>query len=159
MWSFLIGLFLRKAAAGSYQQLLLRQTLEGEPVRRFMRLDPITVQRSVPVAELVEDFVYRHHFKSFPVVDGERLVGYVTLEDVRGQPRESWPNQTVGSIAHPCTEENTVGPEEDAMQALSKMSRSGQSRLLVVEEDRLVGILALRDLLEFFKLKIDLEKE
>src|SRR3989337_1679471 len=36
-WQFLIGMFLRGAAMASYQQLLTRQSLEGEPVRRFMK--------------------------------------------------------------------------------------------------------------------------
>ena len=44
------------------------------------------------------------------------------------------------------------------MDALTKMRRSGASRLLVVDGDRLVGILTLRDLLDFLALKVDLER-
>jgi signal-transduction protein with cAMP-binding, CBS, and nucleotidyltransferase domain len=42
------------------------------------------------------------------------------------------------------------------MQALSLMSRTGTSRLLVAEDGRLLGILALKDLLKFFSLKMEL---
>ena len=45
------------------------------------------------------------------------------------------------------------------MKALSLMSRTGTSRLLVAEEGRLVGILALKDLLKFFALKMELRDE
>lgn len=41
--------------------------------------------------------------------------------------------------------------------ALSKMNRSHATRLLVVDHDRLVGILALRDLLRFLSLKLEIE--
>jgi Zn-dependent protease/CBS domain-containing protein len=156
MWFALIGLFVRSAAKMSYQQLLLRRALEGEPVARFMETSPVTVPRSIPVRELVDAYVYRHHFKMFPVVDGERLVGCVTTRDVRSLPAEEWERQTVGTLAEPCSEENTVPPDLDAMQALSLMSRTGSSRLLVAEGDRLLGILALKDLLKFFSLKMEL---
>jgi CBS domain-containing protein len=50
-----------------------------------------------------------------------------------------------------------VAPETDAMEALSKMSRTGSSRMMVVDGEHLVGILALKDLLKFFSLKMELE--
>jgi Zn-dependent protease/CBS domain-containing protein len=157
IWSALIGLFLRGAAAMSYQQLLLRRTLEGEPVRRFMRADPIVVPRAISVRQLVEEFVYRHHHKMFPVVDGERLVGCVTTRRLKELPTEEWDRQSVGAVAEPCGPENTVAPDSDAMEALSLMNRSRASRLMVVDGERLVGILALKDLLRFFSLKMELE--
>jgi CBS domain-containing protein len=94
----------------------------------------------------------------FPVVDGDRLVGCVTTRDVKRLPREEWERQTVGSIVEGCTAENSVGPDADAMEALARMSRTGVSRLMVVDGDRLLGILALKDLLKFFSLKMELEE-
>jgi CBS domain-containing protein len=157
MWLALIGLFLRGAAQMSYQQLLLRRVLEGEPVSRFMVRDPVSVPRHISVAELVEEYVYRHHFKLYPVVDGGRLVGCVTTRQVKELPREEWATTTVGALADGCSPDNSVAPDEDAMEVLSRMSRNRTSRLLVVQDGRLVGIIALKDLLEFFSLKIELE--
>jgi hypothetical protein len=37
------------------------------------------------------------------------------------------------------------------------MSRTRNSRLMVVDESRLVGMIALKDLLSFLSLKIELE--
>ncbi|MEA2604481.1 MAG: hypothetical protein QOF89_5473 [Acidobacteriota bacterium] len=158
LWFFLLGLFVRNAAQASYQQLLLRRALEGEPVSRFMQTDPVTVPRAISVLDLVQGYVYKHHFKMFPVVDGGRLLGCVTTRQVRELPRDEWDRQTVGSLAERCTPENTVGADTDAMQALAMMSRTGASRLMVVEGDRLLGILSLKDLLRFFSLKMELEE-
>ncbi len=158
MWIALIGLFVRSAARSSYQQLLLRKALEGEPVAHFMQPSPVTVPRAISVGELVREYVYRYHHKMFPVVDGERLVGCVTTRDVRALPRDEWDRQTVGAVAEALSRENTVAPDLDAMAALGLMSRTGSSRLLVADGERLVGILALKDLLKFFSLKMELEK-
>lgn len=157
MWLALIGLFLRGAAQMSYQQLLLRRVLEGEPVSRFMVSEPVSVPRHISVTELVEDYVYRHHFKLYPVVDGDRLVGCVTTRQIKELPREEWDTTTVGALAEGCSPDNSVAPDADAMEVLSRMSRNRSSRLLVVDGGRLVGIIALKDLLEFFSLKIELE--
>jgi CBS domain-containing protein len=43
------------------------------------------------------------------------------------------------------------------MKALSVMSRTGNSRLMVVDKGRLVGVITLKDMLKFLDLKIDLE--
>ena len=39
------------------------------------------------------------------------------------------------------------------------MTRSSLSRLMVVEQGKLVGIIALKDLLRFFSLKLELERQ
>ena len=158
MWSFLIGSFLRNAAAMSYQQVVLRDALRGSTVRRFMKTDPVTVPRETSVNDLVENYFYKHNFKMFPVVADGKLVGCVSTKEVSQLPREEWQRQSVGAIAARCTPENTVPSNMDAVDALSRMNRTGASRLLVMEGDRLAGILTLKDLLRFLSLKIELEE-
>lgn len=156
LWWLMIGLFLRNAAQMSYSQVLARKVLEGEKVRRFMVPDPITVSRALTLEEFVNDYVYRYHFKMFPVVSFDRLVGCITVRQAAEVPREEWRDHTVGEIAGACTPDITVGPDEDAVRALAKMSRTTNSRLLVVEGDRLVGIVTLKDMLRFLSLKLEL---
>jgi Zn-dependent protease/CBS domain-containing protein len=159
IWWLLIGTFLRYAATMSYQQIVVRQMLEGQPVSRFMNPNPIAVPREIPLTELVEQYIYRHHHSFFPVVSGERLVGCVTTQDVKKIPREEWDNQTVGSIAQQCGAANTVAPQADAMQALTKMGKTGATRLMVVDNERLVGLVGSKDLLQFLSLKMELEEK
>ncbi len=45
------------------------------------------------------------------------------------------------------------------MHALARMQSTGASRLLVVENGRLVGIVSFKDLLRFFHLKLELESD
>ena len=81
-----------------------------------------------------------------PVVDGDRLLGYVTARHVKQLPRDEWARQTIGSIVVPFSTENTVSPETDAVEALDKMTRTGNTRLMVVEQGRLAGVIGLQDL-------------
>lgn len=159
LYLFLLGLFVRNAAQMSYQQLLLRRAFEGEPVSRFMQPNPVTVPRQISVVELVQDYIYRYHHKLYPVLDDSgRLIGCVTTRQVKDMPKDEWDNTTVGALAGQCSPENTVRPDTDALAALSAMSKSGASRLMVAEGDQLLGILTLKDLLRFFSMKMELEQ-
>jgi Zn-dependent protease len=159
VWMFLIGMFLRNAAQMSYQQLLVRKALEGEKVSRFMNTNPVAVQDSITVEQLVEDYIYKHHYKMFPVMSGDKLVGCITTRQVKEIPREAWSRETIREAASQCSPENTISPDTDAIKALAMMTQSGLSRMLVVENGRLVGIVTLKDLLDFFSLKVELEEQ
>jgi CBS domain-containing protein len=115
------------------------------------------VPLDLTLEELIEDFIYRHHYKMFPVVtDSYRVRGCVTTKEVKKVPKEEWKSKKVADIFVPCSPENTIPPETDAVKALSLMYRTGSSRLMVVDGDRLVGIVSLKDMLKFLSLKIEL---
>jgi Zn-dependent protease/CBS domain-containing protein len=158
LWMFLIGMFLRNAAQMSYQQLLVRKALEGEKVRRFMNSNPVVVQDSITVEHLVDDYIYKYHYKMFPVMSGDKLTGCITTRQVKEIPREAWSRETIREAASQCSPENTIAPDTDAIKALAMMNQTGVSRMLVVENGRLLGIVTLKDLLDFFSLKVELEE-
>ncbi len=157
LWLAVIGLFVRSASQASYRQVVTRDVLQGETVRRFMVDRPVTVPRGISVRDLVEEYVYRYHHKFFPVVDGDQLIGCVSTRAIKEVPSQEWQQQTVGELAQSCNPENTVSPNTDVMDALSMMRRTGNSRLMVVEGGQLLGIITLKDLLEFLNVKLDLE--
>ena len=158
LWMLLIGMFLRNASQASYRQLFVREAFQGELVQRFMKPDPVTVSPSISIQQLVDDYVYTHHFKMYPVVEGATLLGCASTRAIAQVPRDEWAQRTVGTLVKECSIDNTISPTADAMEALSTMSRTKNSRLLVVEGDQLVGMITLKDLLQFLSLKLDLER-
>lgn len=157
VWWFIIGLFLRNASSMSYQQVLIRKSLQGEKVSRIMKKSPVTVPPSITIKELVEDYIYKFNYKMFPVLDGGRLIGCISTREVKEIPSEQWHRQRVEDYLLPCSHDNTVVPGMDAVDALSKMNQTGTSRLMVVENGVLVGIITLKDIMRFLSLRLDLE--
>ena len=157
VWMFVIGLFLRGASQSSYQQLLIRRSLEGEPVKKFMKSDPVTVPPSLSLDDLVEDYIYKHHYKLYPVTKGDKLEGCVTINQIKEIPKEERGQHTVGEIAQGCSDVNTISPDEDTVNALSIMRKNNTSRLMVVDNGKLVGVIALKDIMEMLSMKMDLE--
>lgn len=161
MWWVLIGTFLRSAASSSYRQLLIRDALRDKLVRELMSTEPVTVESATTLERLLEDYVYRHHFKMLPVVDEGQLKGCVTVRDITQVPREQWSSATVADVMSPCSPGNTVSPDTRASRLLADMGKPGGagSRLMVVDDHRLVGVISLRDLAEYVALKLELEPQ
>lgn len=152
-WLFVIGFFLRQAADMSYEQLLVRQALAGKPVRQFMTVAPVAVTPDTSLADFLHQFVYRYHHRLFPVQDNGRLLGAISAAQLRGIPGEERMFRKVATATTPLATLPTVTPETGALQALGRMRETGRSRLLVVDHNRLAGIITARDLLDFISLE------
>ncbi len=157
MWWFLIGLFLHTAARASYMQLLNKRAFEGEPVRRFMTPDPVTIDSETTLDAFVMNYLYHSHHGLYPVVDSGRLTGCIGARQLKGVPREDWGIMRVGEVFVPSTADNTIPAGTDSVKAMAIMRQSATSRLMVVDGERLVGIVTLKDMLDLFALKMELE--
>jgi Zn-dependent protease/predicted transcriptional regulator len=160
MWWVLIGMFLHSAARGSYQQILIRDAIQGQPIRKFMHSPPVTVTQDISLEKLVEEMVYKYHFKFYPVIDAQgELIGCISLDDVKTVSRERWPDTRVTEIMQRCSDENTVSTDSDAGEILDRLLQPGHGRLMVVENGELVGILALKDLRDYLSLRLELDRD
>ena len=151
---------LRSSATASWHWhflCIVRQALQGEPVRGFMNTNSIVVPPSLDLFHWVDDYVYRYHHRAFPVVSDGHLQGLITTQVLDPIPRSAWGEHTVGEVMSTDLGAVTIRADADALAAFSKMQRSGSSRLLVVDGDRLVAIISVKDLLRFLDLKLELE--
>jgi Zn-dependent protease len=153
LWLALIGWFLTGAAKASYAQLIRRELLSGTPVRRMMRQRVESVPSSASVSELVEGPVMQTDQRSFPVYDGERWVGLVTVEDVRQLSKSEWDTTSVADVMTPRAELATVNLEADADQTLQRMMREGQDQIPVVDRGEVRGFVRQQDIVKWLTLQ------
>lgn len=157
LWLILIGWFLSNAARRAYEHVLVREVLGGEPVSKFMNREPITVPPDLDLRHLVEDYVYRHHRKAFPVTADGHVQGIVTAQALQNVPRDTWDRHTVAEVMQRNVQSISVTPDTDAITALTQMQRSGSTRLLVMDGEQLAGIVSLRDLIDYLDTRLSLE--
>jgi len=156
LWLMVIGIFLHQAASSSYQVLLLQDTLSGCRVRQIMTQPVIAVPDHASLEELARDYFFRHPRGSFPVVSGETLVGMVSLDQMKGVPRDDWGRTPVRQVMTPAARLRRLAPDDDCVMALQAMVRDEVGRLPVVEDGRIVGILSRRDVMRLLKIRSDL---
>jgi CBS domain-containing protein len=114
-------------------------------IRDLMTSNPTTCDATATVADAAK-LMAREGVGPIPVVDGDRLVGLVTDRDivVRVVAEGHDPSSTkLGDIAS--SDLKTVAPDDDLDVALHTMASAQVRRLPVVEDGRLVGIVAQAD--------------
>jgi CBS domain-containing protein len=156
LWIAFIGWFLYSAARASYSNVVLRDLLTGVPVAKVMTTHAINAPADADLSTLASDYLMGTDQRAFPVVDGEhgdRLVGVVTLDDLRHVPREQWPRQHVRDIMTKRGDLVVTTPEEDMASAEEKLMSRGVQQLPVVEGDRVLGLLRQRDVLRWLELQ------
>src|SRR5438132_3985295 len=120
-----------------------------------MNRQRIVVSPLLDLRSWVEDYVYRYHRKLFPVARDGHLEGFVTTQALQNFPRSEWEHHSIAEVMRHDVDTITIPQTADALTALAKMQSTGSSRLLVVDGDRIVGILSLKDLLHFLEVKME----
>jgi Zn-dependent protease/predicted transcriptional regulator len=151
VWLAFIGWFLNTASSQSYQQFVVHDILEGVPVERLMRTDPPTVAEDSSVSTFVHDHVMGGDDYGFPVLDGDRVVGIVTLDDVRGVSRHEWDSTQVRAIMTSADRMITVTPDEDGADALDKLAQNDVRQLPVMRDSQLVGLFRRQDVVKWLQ--------
>ena len=157
IWYMMIGVFVTTAAGNTVRDAISYSLFVGNPVSRYMRQDIISVSSNTPIDVLVDDFFYRYYLQTLPVVENSRLVGFVTTESIKTCDKRQWPWKSVSDYLTPLNPDHVINPKADAADALELMRRSGQSSLIVADDDRLVGLVWLKDLLRLASMKTRLE--
>jgi Zn-dependent protease/predicted transcriptional regulator len=157
MWAGLLGFFVHGSGAYAVRQMETRSLLGSEKVARFMHGHVATVPPDLTIKDLVEIYIDRHYQKSFPVVDGDRLVGVISLQSVLALDRHKWHWLHVASVMEPLTPALVVTPDFGAADALEKMQRQGMEQLLVVDNDKFMGVITFRDLASYLAITMKID--
>jgi CBS domain-containing protein len=117
----------------------------AKSVRDAMTEDPRSIGASASVVEAAR-LMREQHIGSLPVTEDERLVGMITDRDIttRVVAESAVPESTsVGDVYS--RDLISVEPNSDLEEALRLMARHQVRRLPVVENGRLVGMVAQAD--------------
>ncbi len=154
IWFILMAFFIYIAVGGESQYATVSTVLRGIAVGDVMTREVRTVRDDLRVAELIQR-MFQERYLTLPVLDGsERLVGLVTLQDVRkvrAQGRDE-NSTTVGEIMSRKLEQ--IREHQSALDAFQRISRSESGRLLVTgQAGELRGIISKTDLVRAIQLR------
>ncbi|HEY5667264.1 MAG TPA: CBS domain-containing protein [Gammaproteobacteria bacterium] len=118
-------------------------------VRDYMVSDPITIRPKTEVMSVARMLV-ENNISGAIVVDGDRrVVGILTERDfIEVALNAGYFDERGGSVAEFMTQDvETVGPDDSLVDVAARFVSSPFRRYPVVEDGRLIGIIARRDVL------------
>jgi CBS domain-containing protein len=154
LWLVFIGWFLNNAAQQSYQQLAIRRALSGIDVHRVMTTDFPHIDPETSVDEFVHDYLLKYDYSAYPVTENDNLLGIVTVNEVRDIPREVWKETSVRRIVKPVDDETTIDENDDAFDALMHMAEDRNTRLLVMHDGTIKGMVTQDSIIRLAQLKL-----
>jgi Zn-dependent protease/CBS domain-containing protein len=153
VWLVLIGWFIMQAAGASLAQASLRHALGGLRVGDVMATEVKTVPAAATVHDLIEDYFARYTYGGYPVVQDGGVVGLVTLRELRHTPAAARAATRVAQVMVPLEPHLVVDPATPVVDALDRMATGGASRLVVLERQRLVGLITANGIMHLTQVR------
>jgi len=125
---------------------LLNAQFQGITVGDIMATEVITINDDVTLERLFS-LISEYHHLGYPVVNNEnKIIGVISYKDLFRLNREDW--NSVRVKERMSTRLVCVSPDDAVIDAVEKMTKEGIGRLLVMEDDTLVGIVSRSSIMD-----------
>jgi Zn-dependent protease len=141
LWIAFIGLFLESAAASQVRQQTIDDLLAGHCVSDAMRRDYTVVSPGDTVEKLINEHILGSSRRSLVVEQNGRVVGLLTLHEIKKVQRSDWPTTTAGQTMIPVEQLKRIRPDTELVTAMKEMDQDGVNQLPVMVDDQIQGVL------------------
>ncbi len=152
-WMAFIGWFLLSAASAEDRYAMARLALGGLRVRDLMVRDPVTASPGETLGRFTDETLSTRRHTTYPVVEDGRAVGLLPFSCVVAVPRSEWDTRRVRDCMLPLAEVPTLSADDEAIDAAATLSESEVRRGLVLDGERLAGLLSLADVTRALELR------
>jgi stage IV sporulation protein FB len=143
----IIAIFIYLGAGQEGKAIEVKDVLDGLRVSQAMTREVQTLRPDSPIGEAVDKILHGLQ-ADFPVVEGGRLVGFLTATEIVGALKEYGPAVAVEMAMR--RDVPTVGPDEPLFEAQQRMGRARLRAIPVIKGERLEGLLSAQDVGEAF---------
>ena len=145
-----IALFVWIGAGEEATMAHVHASLESMHVRDAMITSFETLPTTATVGEGVDHALHSIHRK-FPVLDGDRLVGFVIASELIAAGAGGRTQESIGAITHPV--DGVTGPRDSIEGVLERLEASEAHVLPVVESNRVIGLVLPENILALVALR------
>ena len=156
LWLVFIGLFLKSGAESSLRHTIINKALLGIAIEDIMTKDVKTVRPDITLEEFIGEYLLRFRHEVYPVSTNGKVLGLVSVQDAKQIPKDRWSTTYVKDIMKPNEKIVTVQPNQEAIEALMKMSKHDVGQVLVVAQGNLMGIVTHSDIFHVVKARTEL---
>jgi Zn-dependent protease/CBS domain-containing protein len=153
LWMFLIAYFLYGAASQALQQERVTAAIGDARVGQLMTTDFRSAPAGISIAQLIRDVVLPNNLQAIPVVSHDRLVGVVTIGDLRKVEQDQWATTPVEVVMTPVADAATVSPNDPLVAALDRFGAGDLPLVPVVDHGKLVGVLYRESVIGYVRMR------
>jgi Zn-dependent protease len=151
LWIAFIGWFLESAASSQIRQQTIQDLLAGHHVADTMRRDYTAISPNTTLEQLINTHILGSGRRSLVVKQDDRVVGLLTLHNVKAIPSSDWLTTIAAQVMIPLAKMKWIRPEAELVDALGEMDRDGVNQLPVLVGDQIQGVLGRDDVINFLR--------
>ena len=141
LWIALIAYFLYNAASSSLEQERVTSAVAGVNVGTLMATQFTAVHPRTTLADLAFVHMLPHNSRAVAVVEDGKLVGLVTIADLRNVDQQAWPQTRAENVMRPASQIPSVKPSSRLMTAIERFASTDLPVLPVEDDGVLLGML------------------
>jgi len=152
VWALLIGWFISSSSSASLQQTIAKEDLRGVKASDLMTRNVDVVPPEMTLAGLSDECTRTKH-TGFPVVSNGKIIGCVTMGDLRRFSKDRWATTRVDQAMTTSDKLAIVSQVDPATDVMTMMQRRNVGRVFVIEGGALTGIITRSDMLKAIELR------
>jgi Zn-dependent protease/CBS domain-containing protein len=159
LWLAFIGWFLLNAAQQSVTGVRVRDAVKGVTVAQVMEQSPPLVAPTYTIAHLLSQYILPRNLRVLAVAQDDRLVGLVTLSDIKDIPQEEWGTVTAADVMTGGEQLRVAHPSDRLEKVMDTLMESDFDQLPVVDtRGAVVGMLTRAHILRWLKIREELQQ-
>ncbi len=151
LWIAFLGWFLQSAGTHESRITVVHDLLQGHKVREIPLGDCPHVLKQLTLDVFVENVAVATGQHCFAVMDGDKLLGLVTLERLQAVPRDRWRTTRLAEVMVPLEKLVTVQFDDDLAGALEKLESAEVQTVPIFDGGRFVGMLTPASIIAFLR--------
>ena len=151
LWMAFIGWFVQSAAIQEGQVTVVNDLLKGHTAREVLMTDCPHVLKQLSLDVFVENVALPSGRRCFPVMEGDKLLGLVTLHQIQNVPRGKWQTTRVAEVMIPFERLVRARLDEDLTKVLEEMARADVNQMPVVDDGKFLGMVTRGNILALLR--------
>jgi len=117
---------------------------------------PIIAVPQLTIGQLVRNCILVTGQRYFVVAEEGKLLGVVTIHDIKRIPKKRWNSTKVSRAMTPASRLKTASAQQSAASLLELMDELGIKRMPVLEKDEVIGVISRDSLNRLKKTRVEL---
>jgi len=139
----IIAIFIYMAASSEEMQVELKAILKNFKVKDILPKDFISLESDATIAKVLE-VIFHSHQEDFPVMDGGKLIGFLTRQDIVKNMHKFGKEKPIKDIMR--TMFPAVRSNDSLVRVQAAMQENEIKALPVVDRGAVLGVISLEDI-------------
>ena len=148
-----IGWFIQIAAGYTRRKIKTLMVLQRIKAQDIITREYPAMPQQVNIGQLIREHILVKGWCYIIVIEGTKLKGILTMNQIKAVPVKRWNNTTIGDIMTPFDQLRTAHPQQTADTLLEEMDQRRIDYIPVLEDDNIIGVATRYDLMSLVEIR------